>query len=283
MKAIRPDDTGNCAPSCKGANKSLVKYFNVYDGYKAGDVLTYRIDTSNSSKSLDNSKSSDDTTFYDIKIVALSNERPFGYENAYTSYGYLIVSDDYMNQFNPGDIDCSVLLNINCDDPDKAQDILVNEFDIGKNNIVNAAQERRNNENLILTIKIFLYGFIAVVSLIGITNIFNTVTTGMELRGKEFAMLQSIGMTKREFDKMIRMESVFYGSKALIIGVVSGTLLSYVIYIAAGESQLRYVFPLQAIVIAVVVVIILLLGIMKYSIVQIRKQNIIETIRNENI
>ena len=72
-----------------------------------------------------------------------------------------MLSDDYMNQFNPGDIDCSVLLNINCDDPDKAQDILVNEFDIGKNNIVNAAQERRNNENLILTIKIFLYGFIA--------------------------------------------------------------------------------------------------------------------------
>ena len=263
-------------------NGNDIKYFNIYDGYKAGDVLTYRIDTSNSSKSLDNSKSSDDTTLYDIRIVALSNERPFGYDNAYTSYGYLIVSDDYMNKIDTKNID-STLLNINCDDPDKAQDILVNEFDIGKNNIVNAAQERRNNENLILTIKIFLYGFIAVVSLIGITNIFNTVTTGMELRGKEFAMLQSIGMTKREFDKMIRMESVFYGSKALIIGVVSGTVLSYIIYIAAGESQLRYVFPLQAIVIAVVVVIILLLGIMKYSIVQIRKQNIIETIRNENI
>lgn len=263
-------------------NGNDIKYFNIYDGYKAGDVLTYRIDTSNSSKSLDNSKSSDDTTLYDIRIVALSNERPFGYDNAYTSYGYLIVSDDYMNRIDTKNTD-STLLNINCDDPDKAQDILVNEFNIGQNYIFNAAQERRNDEKLILTMKIFLYGFIAIVSLIGITNIFNTVTTGMELRGKEFAMLQSIGMTKREFDKMIRMESVFYGSKAIIIGVVSGTLLSYVIYIAAGESQLRYVFPLQAIVIAVVVVIILLLGIMKYSIVQIRKQNIIETIRNENI
>ncbi len=131
--------------------------------------------------------------------------------------------------------------------------------------------------------KIFLYGFIAIVSLIGITNIFNTVTTGMELRGKEFAMLQSIGMTKKEFDKMIRLESVFYGSKALIIGVVSGTILSYVIYISAGESQLKYTLPLLAIVMSVIVVIILLLGIMKYSIAQIRKQNIIETIRNENI
>ena len=254
-------------------NGNNVKYFNVYDGYKAGDILTYQAD---------NNRQSDDTTFYDIKIVALSNERPFGYDNAYTSYGYLIVSDDYMNKIDTKNID-STLLNINCDDPDKAQDILVNEFDIGKNNIVNAAQERRNDEKLILTMKIFLYGFIAIVSLIGITNIFNTVTTGMELRSKEFAMLQSIGMTKREFDKMIRMESVFYGSKALIIGVVSGTVLSYIIYMAAGESQLRYTLPLPAIVIAVVVVIILLLGIMKYSIVQIRKQNIIETIRNENI
>ena len=263
-------------------NGNDIKYFNIYDGYKAGDVLTYRIDTSNSSKSLDNSKSSDDTTLYDIRIVALSNERPFGYDNAYTSYGYLIVSDDYMNRIDTKNTD-STLLNINCDDPDKAQDILVNEFNIGQNYIFNAAQERRNDEKLILTMKIFLYGFIAIVSLIGITNIFNTVTTGMELRGKEFAMLQSIGMTKKEFDKMIRLESVFYGSKALIIGVVSGTILSYVIYISAGESQLKYTLPLLAIVMSVIVVIILLLGIMKYSIAHIRKQNIIETIRNENI
>lgn len=263
-------------------NGNDIKYFNIYDGYKAGDVLTYRIDTSNSSKSLDNSKSSDDTTLYDIRIVALSNERPFGYDNAYTSYGYLIVSDDYMNRIDTKNTD-STLLNINCDDTDKAQDILVNEFNIGQNYIFNAAQERRNDEKLILTMKIFLYGFIAIVSLIGITNIFNTVTTGMELRGKEFAMLQSIGMTKKEFDKMIRLESVFYGSKALIIGVVSGTILSYVIFISAGESQLKYTLPLLAIVMSVIVVIILLLGIMKYSIAQIRKQNIIETIRNENI
>ena len=86
-------------------------------------------------------------------------------------------------------------------------------------------------------------------------------------------------MTKKEFDKMIRLESVFYGSKALIIGVVSGTILSYVIYISAGESQLKYTLPLLAIVMSVIVVIILLLGIMKYSIAQIRKQNIIETFK----
>lgn len=65
---------------------------------------------------------------------------------------------------------------------------------------------------------------------IGITNIFNTITTNMNLRKKEFAMLKSVGMTKKEFNRMIRLESIFYGLKSLIIGIPIGTLLSYAIY-----------------------------------------------------
>ena len=54
---------------------------------------------------------------------------------------------------------------------------------------------------MILIISIFLYGFIAVISIIGITNVFNTITTNMALRNKEFAVLKSIGMTDKEFKK----------------------------------------------------------------------------------
>ncbi len=56
--------------------------------------------------------------------------------------------------------------------------------------------------NLFTLIAIFLYGFIIVISLIGITNIFNTITTNMELRKQEFAMLKSIGMTSKELSLM---------------------------------------------------------------------------------
>ena len=75
-----------------------------------------------------------------------------------------------------------------------------------------------------LLIQIFVYGFILVISLIGLTNIFNTITTNMRLRSKEFAMLRSVGMTNREFNRMVRLESLFYAVKALLIGIPLGVL-----------------------------------------------------------
>ena len=85
--------------------------------------------------------------------------------------------------------------------------------------------------NLFTLIAIFLYGFIIVISLIGITNIFNTITTNMELRKQEFAMLKSIGMTSKEFKRMIRLESLFMGIKSLLFGILIGIILSYLIYL----------------------------------------------------
>jgi len=138
---------------------------------------------------------------------------------------------------------------------------------------------------MVLVINIFLYGFITVIALIGITNIFNTITTNMELRSREFATLKSVGMTKKEFNRMIRLESFFYGTKSLIVGIPIGCVLSYVIYhfLTDGNSSIRYELPIMAILISVLAVFILISCIMKYSIGKINKQNTIETIRNENI
>ena len=167
---------------------------------------------------------------------------------------------------------------------DKLQD----EFDSYLNgesyNIDNKEENVRIMNNLFTLIAIFLYGFIIVISLIGITNIFNTITTNMELRKQEFAMLKSIGMTSKEFKRMIRLESLFMGIKSLFFGVPIGVALSYVIYhFLSEESGLPYKLPIVAIIIAVVVVFILISLIMKYSMSKINKQNTIETIRNENI
>lgn len=135
-----------------------------------------------------------------------------------------------------------------------------------------------------LVISIFLYGFIAVISLIGITNIFNTITTNMELRQKEFANLKSIGMTKKEFNRMIRLESVLYGGKALIIGIPIGIGLSYLLFKSFGIGyEMTYELPLKAIGISIIAVVVLIWVIMKFSLKKINKQNIIETIRKDNI
>ncbi len=135
-----------------------------------------------------------------------------------------------------------------------------------------------------LVISIFAYGFIIVISLIGVTNIFNTITTNMRLRSKEFAMLKSIGMTKREFNRMIRLESLFYGIKSLIIGIPLGLLAGLGIFKAFSMNLATdFVVPYMAILISIVFVFAVVWLIMRFSISKVQKQNIIETIRNDNI
>ena len=138
---------------------------------------------------------------------------------------------------------------------------------------------------VMLIVGIFVYGFIGVISLIGLTNIFNTISTNMQLRSKEFASLKSIGMTKKEFNRMIRLESLMYGIKSLIIGIPLGVLGVFAIFSAFsnGNVPMSFVFPWKAILISIAVVFVAVWLIMKYSISKVNKQNIIETIRNDNI
>lgn len=138
---------------------------------------------------------------------------------------------------------------------------------------------------VMLIVGIFVYGFIGVISLIGLTNIFNTISTNMQLRSKEFASLKSIGMTKKEFNRMIRLESLMYGIKSLLIGIPLGVLGVFAIFSAfsKGNVPMSFVFPWKAILISIAAVFIVVWLIMKYSISKVNKQNIIETIRNDNI
>ena len=98
-------------------------------------------------------------------------------------------------------------------------------------------------------------------------------------------MLKSIGMTTKEFNKMIRLETIFMGIKSLVFSIPIGIGLSYLIYKAfSGEQEtLKFIVPINAIVTACLAVFLLITCIMKYSMNKINKQNTIETIRNENI
>ena len=106
----------------------------------------------------------------------------------------------------------------------------------------------------------------------------------MNLRRRELAMLKSIGMTKNEFNKMINLESIMYSTKALIIGIPLGILGSFAIYKAfANGNDYGYLFPWQAIIIAILVVYILVSLIMHFALRKTRNENIIDVIKDENI
>ena len=252
-----------------GQGKSKVEhYFNV----KAGEVMEATMD--------DEQKQ--------IKISKITTERPMGYESCYTEGGYLFVSEDYpvvtkdRSELNSGSL---------CIDAQKPSEIENKLTDLKKESeefenimVTNLAEYADQQKRIIILVSIFLYGFIAVITLIGVTNIFNTITTNMILRSKEFANLKSIGMTTKEFNKMIKLESIMYGAKSLLIGISIGLLGSYAIFKSFTNSiDFGFIVPWQAIIISVIFVFIIVGLTMKYSLNKINKQNIIETIRQDNI
>ena len=243
--------------------KFVNKYMRIY-GLSKGDTVNITLDNN---------------TEYELEIEYITEERPFGLKNF--DNAMLIISDELFDNIATSD---TLQIYYKSSNANKLQDD-IDEFLKGEDYYLSNSEEQvRIMNNLFILIDIFLYGFIIVISLIGITNIFNTITTNMELRRQEFAMLKSIGMTTKEFNKMIRLESLFMGIKSLLVGIPIGIALSYVIYHFLGkEAGIPYKFPLLPIIISIATVFLLIFTIMKYSINKINKQNTIETIRNENI
>lgn len=151
--------------------------------------------------------------------------------------------------------------------------------------VSNLDKEMRDEKSLFTLLGVFAYGLIVVIALIGITNIINTLSTGMELRSREFATLRSIGMTDKQFAGMVRLESVFISVKALVIGVPLGILISYLLCVMMNrmDDAIIYEPPYKAIILCIVVVIMLIYAIMKLSMTKLRHNNIIDTIKNENL
>lgn len=198
--------------------------------------------------------------------------------------GSVLVSEDYFKKLFGEDNDYTTRVVV-IDSADPANTVeYIHNLGIENLDVFNVNEQKEQMNAVVLIVAIFAYGFIIVISLIGITNVFNTINTNMRLRSKEFAMLKSIGMTKKEFNRMIRLESLFYGLKSLLIGVPLGLLGGYAIFKATGNTiMLDYSFPTMAVLISIVFVFFVVWLIMKISISKVNKQNIIETIRNDNI
>ena len=272
----------------------LKKIGGDYETYKDGAILIdNNINTNDQGKRIQGSmytwKKGDTVTGkigdkeYNVKIVARTEEIPKGVNIMYNYNAFFIVSEEFINK--TGYETASLYAQSNdAEKLDAEVEQYKNDNNLTNLNTFNIEKSVKAENAVILVISIFLYGFIGVITLIGITNIFNTITTNMNLRKKEFAMLKSIGMTRKEFNRMIRLESIFYGVKSLIIGIPIGLVLSYGMYnVFRNSMEMEYVLPYKSIAVAIVFVAVVIGIIMRYSMSKINKQNIIETIRNDNI
>ena len=274
-------DYENMKDKCIFNDYQKIQYSNnkVYKGRKYANNVGDKI-------KIIGTKDNTNTDKNEITIGAVTDILPMGIKSSsIDGSSTIIVSDEYYDKiFNNNKFIDSIYFD--SDNTTKLQDDIEQ---IVKNNelITNLEEQRQQVVNIITLVNIFLYGFIIVIVLIGITNIFNTITTNMELRKPEFAMLKSVGMTNKEFNKMIRLETLFMGIRSLIWGLIIGTIISIAMFmefkgISISEALVQLKIW-QPILISVIAVFVLLTLIMNYSMKKTKTQNIIETIRNENI
>ncbi|MDE6639137.1 MAG: ABC transporter permease [Acetatifactor sp.] len=161
---------------------------------------------------------------------------------------------------------------------------ILSENGLNIGSVYDYAESTEMERNIVNIIQVFAYGFIVLISMIAAANVFNTISTNINLRRREFAMLKSVGMTKGGFNKMMNFECLLYGSRALVFGLPVSAGVTWLIYRAVGRGyETDYHLPWSAIGIAVLSVFLVVFVTMMYSMSKIKKDNPIDTLKNENL
>ncbi len=158
------------------------------------------------------------------------------------------------------------------------------ESGIDSEHLYDHAADEEEERNIVTIIQVFSYGFIVLISLIAAANVFNTISTNISLRRREFAMLKSVGMTQKGFNKMMNFECLLYGSRALILGLPVSAGITFLIYRSVSDGfETSYHLPWAAIGISVLSVFLVVFATMLYSMSKIKKENPIDALKNENL
>ena len=226
---------------------------------------------------------------FKMKFAKITEKLPFGIEgSSFMGNTIFITSKENFEKINKDDIEMDETVRI------KTKDVAVLEEQIemlkekypneGLENAFNVKEQIEQMKNLKTIIQIFLYGFIFLISAIGVSNVFNTISTNITLRRREFANLKSIGMTNKQFKQMLDLECIFYGSKALLYGLPLGILVCYLLNNAFSDMiEFMFRIPWKSIIICIIAIYAVVYVTMVYASRKVKKENIIDVIRDDNI
>ena len=120
-----------------------------------------------------------------------------------------------------------------------------------------------------------------IVGLVGVLNFFNAILTGIIARKREFAVLQSIGMTGRQLKAMLVYEGLFYALGAAVISLILTLALGPVAFTAVGSLFWFFTYRLTLTPFLIVVPVFALLGVLVPLAVyrSVSKSTIVERLR----
>lgn len=144
-------------------------------------------------------------------------------------------------------------------------------------------KSEKENRSMLLMINILIYGFTTLISLICITNIFNTISTSMELRKREFAMLRSCGLSQKQFYKMLDFECLIYSIKGSVYGLIFSILICLFMYTRGMGKLNTFYLPTKYFIIAILFALMLIYISIMYERKRLEHESIIDTLSKESI
>ena len=219
-----------------------------------------------------------------LKIMAITDEVLTG-DMQYPKDGFELVGyDDLKESLNISNANLSNQYYISTDKSEAARDGVKKIAEENNLSVIDSIDEAQKFEQTMNVMKIFVYGFIVVISLVSVTNIINTISTNINLRKREFAIIKSIGVTPQGFKKMIYMESILYGILSLLYGIPIGICMNVLMNrILAGMISVQALIPYKSILICIVAIFIITFIASYIPLKKISKENIIDNIRQESI
>lgn len=256
---------------------------NTFFDYEAGKFVTkHFLNSQECEIVLEN-----DMDKVNLSVGVVIEDRPYFVSNTYelsVVYPYSL-KEAVLQNLNPESSFCDhYILSENHKASYEAMKNTVVEQGLSKKFLTDYAESAEENRTLILIVNVFAYGFIVLISLIAAANVFNTVSTNISLRRREFAMLKSVGMSSKEMSRMMNFECVLYGSRALLYGLPVSALITWFIYRAISNGfTIGFYLPWGAIAIAVLSVFTVVFATMLYSMRKIKADNPIDALKNENL
>ena len=213
-------------------------------------------------------------------IAGAAEQRPYSFQvlAPWSMKAYLYPAD------NPADLKVKGL-TFQSENPPKSEKemkTIIQEASLtSAYTFMNTSDALEEGRNYIFVANVFSYTFIIMISLIAIANVFNTISTNIKLRRRELAMLRSVGMSDRDFNKMMRFECAFYGVRSLLFGLPVAIISSWMICKTMMVDSHRFVLPWASIGISIISVFLVIFITMLYAVSKIRKENIIDALRDD--
>lgn len=199
-------------------------------------------------------------TTKEYEIISVIKRHSYSLTNRISSnFSYYVTADEFKENL-PDQLLMSFIFDTKEGQEDQMEEFLENYT--SKEEPLMSYESRKTYEKsfneLVGMITITGTGLSGIIGLIGILNFINVIITSITTRKREFAMMEAIGMTKRQLKGMLRTEGIFYPVLSIVFSLVAGTIFSLTVIKTIGNSIwfINYKFTLVPILLTCPVLLV---------------------------